>query len=110
MSKRLAVLAVTSLNISGAGCLRQALSVPNVTCTKDTIRFDAGIVRGTPFANGGRVVPASGKLWITNDATIEADVDDDRTAATTAEGGFKDRISHALDASTDAIGDVLAVR
>jgi Ca2+-binding RTX toxin-like protein len=91
---------VTNLNDSGVGSLRNILAVANANVDADTITFAAGL-------SGGTLVLTSGELAITNDVTIDGDVNGDNRADITISGNNANRIIHQTGATTDV--DLLSV-
>jgi hypothetical protein len=79
----LSTITVTNLYDSGAGSLRDALSLAN---PGDTITFDPGLTGGTLYlANGGLAI-------ITNNLTIEGDIDGNGTPDIAIDAGGYSRV------------------
>ncbi len=81
---------VTNLNNSGAGSLRDAVTKANANADADTITF----------AVGGTITLTS-ELALTNDVTIDGDINGDDKADVVISGGNTTRIINQSGASTD---------
>ena len=81
---------VTNLDDAGAGSLRDALTLANANADADTITF----------AVGGTIILAT-ELALTNDVTIDGDINGDDKADITISGGTTTRIMNQTGATTD---------
>ena len=109
----MATITVTNLNDSGAGSLRDALSLAN---NGDTVTF-------APNLSGGTLLLTSGQLDVTKNLTIEGDLDHNGTPDITISGNnasrvflFEDSITATLDglvmvngSSVDAPGGAITI-
>ena len=75
----MATFTVINTNDSGAGSLRQAILDANLTVADDTINFAAGLA-------GQTITLTTGQLQLTDDVTINGDVDADGKADITVSG------------------------
>ena len=81
---------VTNLNNSGAGSLRDAVTKANANADADVITF----------AVGGTIILTT-ELALTNDVTIDGDINGDDRADVTISGGGTTRIMNQTGATTD---------
>src|SRR5262245_2585191 len=80
----------------GAGLsLREALALANANADADAISFAAGL-------SGGTLTLSNGELTITNDVSIDGDVNGDDKADITISGNDASRIFLIAGATTDA--------
>jgi Ca2+-binding RTX toxin-like protein len=91
----MANLIVTNINDSGAGSLRDAVAQANANADADTITFAASLA-------GSTIGLTSGGLALTNDVTIDGDVDGDNKADITISGRTGAGIFRIGGATTDA--------
>ena len=82
----MAVYTVTNLNDSGAGSLRQAILDANAAAGADNIVFDNSLL------GSGPLVLTTGELTITDDLTIDGDIDGDNKADVTVSGNNVTRV------------------
>lgn len=82
---------VTNLNDSGAGSLRAAVTLANANVDADVITF----------AVAGTVTLTSGELALTNDVTIDGDINGDNRAEVIISGNNASRIFNQSGAGTD---------
>ena len=86
---------VTNLNDSGAGSLREALTLANGDAAADTIVFQAGLT--------GTLTLTSGELVITSNVSIDGDGDGDGNADITVSGNDASRVFNIDDGLATAI-------
>ena len=89
----MAIFTVTNTNDAGEGSLRQAVLNANGSSNADTIVFAAELA-------GQTIALTSGELVLSNDVTIDGDVNGDDKADITISGSDNDRIFKVFDQNT----------
>ena len=86
----MATFTVTNLDDNGAGSLRQAILDANNQAGADTIAFHSSL-------KGQRIVLEGTELTITDDLTIDGDIDNDGSADITVDANQKSRVFIVFD-------------
>ncbi|MEM9091956.1 MAG: choice-of-anchor Q domain-containing protein, partial [Cyanobacteria bacterium P01_F01_bin.53] len=96
----MATFNVTNTNDSGTGSLRQAILNANATVGVDIIEFDPSLA--------GSLIQLSSELAITDDVTIDGDVDgDESTADITIDAGGNSRVFTINNNSNNSFIDIV---